>query len=66
MNITPIFPQLLLSCTIPIPKGLVEYCSILKEGQKEYRSVFGGWETPNDLHYNEDFVNKFLRFLMTF
>lgn len=61
MDITPIFPQLLFSCTIPVPEGLIEYCSILKEGKKEYRSLFGGWETPNDLYRNEDFVNKFLK-----
>ena len=61
MNIIPFFPQLLFHCTIPVPENLIEYCSILAKGEKDNRSVYNGWETPNNLHENEDFSNKFLK-----
>ena len=62
VNFIPIFPELVFMCPVKPATGLLEHFDELRRSSpKEQRSVHGGWETPNNLHQDEYFYNRFLK-----
>ena len=66
MTILPIFPTLLYSCNVPVPKNLVKYTlKLSKEEKGEHTSNRGGWHSRYDLNEDEHFVKNYLTYLGT-
>ena len=64
MTIIPIFPTLLYSCNIPVPKNLIKYTlKLSKEEKGESTSNRGGWHSRYDLNQDQHFAKNYLNYL---